>query len=750
MNITVVYPSNAHSAFSVAKNNFIDLVKRVSGDNITEITDSEFKKADSDLTVVIGNDKVNKITERFYPHLKIEIRYDKDDYVIKSYQDSGKNYLFLFGGNPRATIYAVYRYFELYCGAKWFWDGDIINKCPLSFTDISVVETPKFDYRGIRYFAHRSLHRFQAEHWSYEDWKKEIDYLLKKRLNLFMLRIGMDDLWQKAFPDIVTYPSDDYIEEYVGEGYNDRTPFWNLKFRGELRKKILNYAFERDLLHPEDSGTMTHWYSKTPTEFIEKQNPTLLPLEVEQYSGKESQVFDIRDKSNLENYFKLTDTHVKEYGSGKIFHTIGLGERMYSKDREKNKAMKFYVYREISDYIKKTYPNSPLLIASWDLWMRFTPEEVQELLKELDPSQAIIFDYTSDALTENNFTKWGVVGKFPWVFGIFGGYEPNNEIRGVYEILNDRVKLAKADPMCKGFVFWPEFSHGDNFMLEYFASNSWGGETISISEQIDKYCRDRYNSKISSKMAKIWHKFMPLVEEASWTYNEERQIQLDNSFTDIIRHASFDKQYSSIYKRKADRIFTFIDNAIEILQEISTITATDEMTRRDLFDIARTVISRFLNANVYQSQYLYSINAPLSDIEASFDNCKELLNGLTNLLGLSEDFSLLSSFNRLHAVAKVNPNFETTLKNSAECKYCRSYIYENCKYLYIPEMNAIFSEIKRCILNGEEYDKTKLENAKITIKNNYFETPIEKMIPKSNDFASVILSVISVIKKLKA
>ena len=65
-------------------------------------------------------------------------------------------------------------------------------------------------------------------------------------------------------------------------------------------------------------------------------------------------------------------------------------------------------------------------------------------------------------------------------------------------------------------------------------------------------------------------------------------------------------------------------------------------------------------------------------------------------------------------------------------------------------MNALFGEIKRVILNGEEYDKTKLENAKITIKNNYFETPLEKMMAENNDFASVILSVINVIKKLKA
>lgn len=110
---------------------------------------------------------------------------------------------------PRAALYAVYRYFEKFCGCRWFWDGDRIPKRNLPLQNIDLTESPVFEYRGIRYFAHRSLHRFQAEHWSLEDWKTEIDLMVKKRLNLFMLRIGVDDVFQKAFPDTVSDPDRD-------------------------------------------------------------------------------------------------------------------------------------------------------------------------------------------------------------------------------------------------------------------------------------------------------------------------------------------------------------------------------------------------------------------------------------------------------------------------------------------------------------------------------------------------------------
>ena len=318
----------------------------------------------------------------------------------------------------------------------------------------------------------------------------------------------------------------------------------------------------------------------------------------------------------------------------------------------------------------------------------------------------------------------------------------------MYSHENERVKIAKSDPMCKGFVYWPELSHGDNFQLEYIAKNAWDDNTVTIAEQIDNYCNDRYPTEISSKMTEIWHKFMPIVEECSWSPDSEMQVQIADTFTNVIKNTSFKKQFTKDYKVKVDRIFRYIDNAVEILNELKTITATDEMTTRDLYDITRTVLSRFLNATIYQAQYLHSIDAPLNDIEKAFDSCKGLLNSLTDLLGLSADYSLKESFNRLKTVTYVNSNFETTLKNSAECEYCRSQIYENCKYLYIPEMEALFNEIKRCILSGEEYERKTLDTIKAEIKNNYFKTALSQMTATKTNFESVLENSISVLKNL--
>ena len=182
------------------------------------------------------------------------------------------------GSNLRSVWYGLYDLLERRGGCHWFWDGDVVPKRDsIDLSNLDVHEEARFEYRGLRYFAHRGLTRFQAEHWGPEDWKKEIDWILKRRLNVFMLRIGQDDLFQRAFPDACAYPDPAKPQPGAGKGYNDRSLFWSLQFRGKLRDDLQKYGFDRGLMVPEDYGTMTHWYAPTPLDYIENRKPPFYP-----------------------------------------------------------------------------------------------------------------------------------------------------------------------------------------------------------------------------------------------------------------------------------------------------------------------------------------------------------------------------------------------------------------------------------------------------------------------------------------
>ena len=198
----ILCPRNAAKVYRHAADEFRDFYRAVTGRELEIVQEP----AEGVPMVVIGSDCVNRFTRDAVERRLIaplDLGAESDAYRIVSARDGKRDLLFLAGGNGRATLYAVYDFFERQAGCRYFWDGDVIPaRETIQMTGLDVRETPHFYYRGLRYFAHRSLGRFQAEHWGPREWEREIDWMLKKRLNLFMLRIGMDDVFQKAFPDV--------------------------------------------------------------------------------------------------------------------------------------------------------------------------------------------------------------------------------------------------------------------------------------------------------------------------------------------------------------------------------------------------------------------------------------------------------------------------------------------------------------------------------------------------------------------
>jgi hypothetical protein len=72
--------------------------------------------------------------------------------------------------------------------------------------------------------------------------------------------------------------------------------------------------------------------------------------------------------------------------------------------------------------------------------------------------------------------------------------------------------IAAADPMCRGFVYWPENSHSDSLILEFFTKNAWTPDTLTPEELLPEFCRDRYQSA-ALPMQKAWLSALPLIKE---------------------------------------------------------------------------------------------------------------------------------------------------------------------------------------------------------------------------------------------
>lgn len=726
----------------IAAAEFASLWGKVTGKKLPVITRDDLR---SDL-VVFGSDACNplthaKIVEKVIPQFQLVS--GSDDYQLRSARDtSGRKLLFIAGGRPRALLYGVYRFFELRANCRYFWDGDIVPKAKdIDITGLDLKESPRFRYRGLRYFAHRSLTRFQAEQWDFPDWKREIDWILKKRMNLFMLRIGIDDLFQKAFPDIVSYPAGYEMDNSVPRSLDDHTLFWSLKYRGELRKKVLAYARERDLLHPEDIGTMTHWYSRTPQEYLNKVKPDFMPQSTKGYGQTSGLVWDIRQDKNLDAYWKLTETHIREYGSPEIFHTIGLAERRCYADRDSNLQMKLYTYRRIQKKLREHYPNAPLLIGSWDFSVFWQPEEVRELVKELDPERTLILDYTSDTDDElRTFQNWDLCGKFPWIYGIFHAYEPDSEPRGNYDAIARRLPVAAADPMCKGMVFWPENSHTDTLMLEFLAANAWNPEksNVEIGSFLEKFCTARYDAPAYAKMRPLWKAALPCIKARYWN---GPAIKRRPFRAPVCLPGQLDE--SRMMPGRAQEIHKTLENIIGdapgLLRSFAKLKfgQEHEFVRRDSLDLIRCVADRAFEyaftGLMTAIQKWHDGDGEAAAADRLFLRLAELERTFTDILSSSEEFSLYASLGDLKAKHRTNPNFEYTLKGNAENNYCRSFITELFKGVYLPELEACRLCFDNAVKNGIREWKFAADPGVKKVRDEFYETPLKDLAP---DFAA--------------
>ena len=84
-----------------------------------------------------------------------------DAYAIVSEWGDSAAAVAITGSNLRSVLYGVYDLLERRGGCRWFWDGDIVpKKDAIDLSGLDVHEESRFEYRGIRYFAHRGLTRF--------------------------------------------------------------------------------------------------------------------------------------------------------------------------------------------------------------------------------------------------------------------------------------------------------------------------------------------------------------------------------------------------------------------------------------------------------------------------------------------------------------------------------------------------------------------------------------------------------------
>lgn len=637
------------------------------------------------------------------------------------------------GSNERALQYAVYDFFRLRANCRYFWDGDILPRVgKLDFSGLDVKEEARFRYRGYRYFAHRGLRRFQCEHWGFEDWKREIDWLVKNRQNVFFFRVGNDDLFQKAFPDACAYPDASKPLPSQGEGYDNRSLFWSLEYRGNLRKRVLAYARSRGLAFPEDFGTVTHWYTRTPQDFLDNMKPDFLPQATKVYSEPTGLLWDVRQDKWMDAYWKLTEVAIRDYGSPEILHTQGFSERRCYESRADNMKLKAAMNAKMIGKAASVYPDAPIFFSCWDFWHNWKASEVREYAKTLDPKRIVLLDFCLNAADrgggESVLWNWDVIGKVPYMIGPFR-CEPQNVIYEDYALLERRLKLIEDDPMFVGFIDWTENAHPDALKLRHHVDNSWKLRRDGLDALIKDLCRDRYGEQAET-LAGVWKKtvaFAPKVkgEFGIWTWNYGQALGFWLADPEN-KHNNRAENWRGFglepYRPVPD-----------VLRTLAGVRWTDEFVKRDVMDLARCAGDRLTVEVLTEALGNYfrwkDGKSSAAEVEAKLRFVVPLVEHLERLLQLHSDYSVAETFDHMERIEHIrNPEFDKVLIDNASCWYCVSHQAENAKYFLTPAAKALVAQIRGCLARDDR--AASLDSAPIqAIRRRMLATRLDAMRP---------------------
>jgi hypothetical protein len=169
---------------------------------------------------------------------------------------------------------------------------------------------------------------------------------------------------------------------------------------------------------------------------------------------------------------------------------------------------------------------------------------------------------------------------------------------------------------------------------------------------------------------------------------------------------------------------------IDILKDASRISESaleNELARRDVIDIVRTVVENLLDRIV--AKVIITVEKNLHVDIRYKDVYMALIRKYADFLEHSPDHSMYKTLSDLKRECAVPDYFDKTLKNNFLDGYCRQASFEAVKYLYIGESENAF----KCFMLPEN-ERKNVSSVKMSshLFDKFISTPLEEMKPSDN------------------
>lgn len=363
---------------------------------------------------------------------------NSDSFTIKTVTEGGRNYLILAGSNGRGTIYSVYHLFENYLHCGFFEDGDQIPR-------MQTIELPNIDVREKPHFGIRAnipicaLH-YTCENWGLNEWKQEIEWTAKKKMNLIAPAYLVVD--KAVLFD--TYKEFGVVDRSRGLD-DDKGQRWDgfLDERVELYKQVVDYArkFGIDLM----IGGYNCW---VPESFVHA-HPEVKYLEMRFGPVLREYFIDPRDPMYVKFGTAYLKNYMKLHPGVRYFRMEPFPESNVETSMEEQIEILKAFAKGQAEIIRAANPDGVWTCSGWafgfgNVW---TPEMVKAFMDAV-PSDMPFYVYDCIAEVKPIHKDFDYFYGKDWGFSVlhaFGGTSNlHGDLPGLIRIVRDVVRDPKA------------------------------------------------------------------------------------------------------------------------------------------------------------------------------------------------------------------------------------------------------------------------------------------------------------------
>ena len=702
----VVKPDDAAFLEDRAAADLAKYVQIITGRQARIVSDREITVPSSACTYfLIGPPERNKLAERIeaeglFKRLG-ELPSHPDAFAMVDAEAAGARLLLLAGRRPIGTLYAVYEYLQRCCNAGFFQDGERIPRLEcLPIAECGWVSAPRFDDRmHFCWNAHRAIKKYHSFWWTLEDWKREFDWMVKRRLN--MLRLDMfyysrfaGDAFQQAFPEIGPEPEGVLYPRFAGwiTGWG-----WPPEYRRELTRQILAYGRRLGIRF-----IYTLDYAAVPFRFKDK-HPEYTYLPANQY-GQSRQISPYDP-----NAAKVEQKHLAKiielYGTDHLYLYTPYAEiDVGSGDLDKNLDLRIQASRGILELIANVDPEGIWVTDSWDMSSsrRWNPQRVEKYLGSFPTEKMYLYDTAAEVVPlYRKFNFWH--GK-RWAFGILNAFAGKETLHGNVKRLVSRVKEATACSTCRGLFMVPECTHHNIMLWDLVTYLAWQGGDVKFSGYLKEFILSRYGGEVRPQMCRAWRKIVKAVYNTStrglsahvygnkpW-YQWREDVPLFTSVIPRVERAL----------RKAEKRLPLLAEALGILLDCRSQQADNPLYVEDVVVVFLACAAECFNREAAKAYLAFKAGG-----EAAFRNhsnrALEILDKITDVLAVCPSYSINKTIAEACKVDGHNERLPEMIRQACvNFGYVNNDVYEQFPGQYTPKTRAYFDLLAAKLATGQK------------------------------------------------